>query len=59
MLVAWARGSGGNLFPLRRSTAFKQTSQESLSKCHSVGLCWCQRASAPQQTSLQNIRSFS
>ena len=59
MLVAWARGLGGNLFPLCRSTAFKLTSQESVSKCHSFGLCWCPRTSTPEQTSLQNIRLFS
>jgi hypothetical protein len=32
MLVAWARDTNGNLFPLRRSTAFKLTSEESVNK---------------------------
>ena len=49
MLVAWSRGTGGNLFPLCRSTAFELTFQD-------CGLYWCPRASTPQQTSLQNIR---
>ena len=59
MLVAWDRGTGGNLFLLCRSTAFKLTFEESVNKCHSVGSCWCQRASITEQTLLQNTRSYS
>ena len=59
MLVAWVRGTGGNLFLLCRSTAFKPTFEGSVNKHHSFGSCWCQRASITEQTSLQNTRSFS
>jgi len=32
MLVVWAGGTDGNLFPLRRSAAFKLTFEESVNK---------------------------
>lgn len=44
MLVAWARDTYGNFFPLRRSTAFKLTFEESVNKRYSLGSCWCSRA---------------
>ena len=58
MLAVWASGTDGNLFPLRRNTAFKLTFEEKMNKRHSVGSCWCPRDSTKEQTSLQNTRSF-
>jgi hypothetical protein len=58
MLVAWARDVGGNLFSLCRSTPFKLTSQESVSKLFFLMIRRPPR-STPEQTSLQNIRLFS
>ena len=34
MLVAWARGTDGSLFPLRRNTAFKISFEESTNATH-------------------------
>jgi hypothetical protein len=45
MLAAWVSGTDRNLFPLCRNTAFKLTFEESENKRHSVGSCWCPRAS--------------
>jgi hypothetical protein len=36
MLVAWARGTDGNLFPSCRSTAVKLTFEESINKHQSI-----------------------
>ena len=38
MLAAWARGTDGNLFPLRRSTDFKLNFEESINKRRSVAI---------------------
>jgi len=51
MLVAWVRGTDGNLFLLRKSTTFKVTFEESIHKRHSIGTCWRPRDSIKQQTS--------
>jgi len=59
MLAAWVMGTDGNLFPLCRNTPFKLTFEESRNKHHSVGSCWCPRASITEETLLQNTRSFS
>ena len=56
MLVAWARGTDGSLFPLRRSTGFKISFEESINKRQSVGSCWCPRGPIIHQKSSQNIR---
>jgi hypothetical protein len=59
MLAAWAWGggeTGGNIFLLCRSTAFKITFEESLNKCHSVGLCCSPRA---KQIYLQKLQKTS
>jgi hypothetical protein len=53
MLVAWVRGTGGNLFLLCSSVACKLTIEGSLNKCNSVGSCRCQRVCVTEQTSLQ------
>ena len=44
MLVAWARDTYGNLFPLCRRRAFKLTFEELVNKRYSLGSCWCPRA---------------
>ena len=59
MLAACTKGTNGNLFQLCSSTAFKLMFEESVHKCHSVGLCWIARACITDQTSLQNTRLFS
>jgi len=59
MLAAWAGGTDGNLFPLRRNTAYRITFEKSINIRHSIRSCWCPRAFITQQTSLQNTRSFS
>jgi len=60
MLPAWARRIVWNSFPLCRSTVFKLTFEELISKSHTVGVaCWCPTTSITEQTTLQNTRLFS
>ena len=64
MLIAWARGTDGNFFPLRRSTAFKLTFEESTNATQLdlflltyLLTPWC-RVLPEKLTGLQLVKNF-
>ena len=59
MLASLTRVTGGNWFPLCRSTTSRLTFEEPINRHLSAGSYWCPQPSITEQTWLKNTRSFS